>query len=173
MVGYGTDGNFVELNRNRPVENVFDFVSYGLHPQAHAKDNRSILENLDNQPDMIASAKQFAPGKKVFVSPVTFADRNDVHDERPSTAMAAYWLLMSMQQLSAADSISFCELFGKAGLLDVSKDMSKPSAFYEALVTIQAFQPLWIIKRYAGDDIIIDGLLLENGNGERLFFKLQ
>ncbi|MEO5592635.1 MAG: hypothetical protein ABIR15_14640 [Chitinophagaceae bacterium] len=178
QIGYGTDSNFVELNRNRPANTLFDFVSYSLHPQAHMVDNRSILENLDNQPDMITTAKSFAFGKPVFVSPVTIQDRYRIlPDERKFTAMEAWWILVSIQQLSAAASISFCELFGDAGLGKIVKnkngamDSIQPSPFYDALAAIHLFEPIWIIKRYKGKNILLDGLMLENAKGERLFFK--
>jgi D-apionolactonase len=179
QIGYGTDLNFVDLNRQQPVDTIFDFVSYSLHPQAHMVDNRSILENLDNQPDMIATAKSFASGKPVFVSPVTLKDRYDLAgpDERQYIAMAAWWTLMSIQQLAMAGSITFYELFGESGLLRVNKNQKgetvsiQPSLVYEMLAAIHNFQPLWIIKRYAARNVVPDGLLLENAKGGRLFFK--
>jgi len=179
QIGYGTDFNFVDLNRQQPVDTIFDFVSYSLHPQAHMADNRSILENLDNQPDMVTTAKNFASGKPVFVSPVTLKDRYDPAgpDERQYTAMAAWWTLMSMQQLAMAGSITFYELFGESGLLLINKNQKgetisiQPSLVYEMLAAIHDFQPLWIIKRYANRNVLPDGLLLENAKGERLFFK--
>jgi len=179
-VGYGTDHNFVDLNRQQPVADFFDFTSYSIHPQAHMTDNRSIWENLDNQPDMIATASSFSAGKPVFISPLTLKDRYDGKgaDKRQYTSMIACWTLMSIQQLAMAGSITLYELFGEAGLLRVEKNKNgeevsiHASPVYEMLVAIHAFQPVFIIKRYTGRDLIMDGLLLENAAGERLFFKM-
>jgi len=179
-VGYGTDHNFVDLNRQQPVADVFDFTSYSIHPQAHMTDNRSVWENLDNQPDMIAAASAFSAGKPVFISPLTLKDRYDGKgaDKRQYTSLIACWTLMSIQQLATAGSITLYELFGEAGLLRVEKNNDGEDAeihaspVYEMLVAIQAFQPVFIIKRYMGGVIIMDGLLLENATGERLFFKM-
>ncbi|MEO5684690.1 MAG: hypothetical protein ABIQ88_18760 [Chitinophagaceae bacterium] len=179
QVGYGTDLFFADLNRQRPRDVLFDFICFSLHPQVHSSDNRSLLENLDNQADLVATARLFAVGKPVYVSPVTLADRyqHTKHDERQYTALAAWWTLMSMQQLSAAAGITFYELFGKSGLLYINRDANNGAAtiqyapLYSVLAAIHAFEPVNIIKRYAGDELLMDGLLLENKSGKRLFFK--
>ncbi|MFT3935230.1 MAG: hypothetical protein QM726_16510 [Chitinophagaceae bacterium] len=192
-VGYGTDGNFVNLNRNRPALGYFDFVSFGLYPQAHSKDERSILENLDNQPDMVASANAIAGGKPVFVSPITLHDRNGAAgaDKRKHTSFGHWWLLMCIQQLGMADSISLDagnanNANGNANGTNRNANDANGSAndanqnandtngvndYYQLLSAIQSFSPVWLVKRYKGDALLMDGLLLENKNGERLMIK--
>jgi hypothetical protein len=175
-IGYGTDAIFVDVNQNPPGQLTFDFISFGIHPQAHAFDNRSILENLQSQPDIIKTAMNISGGQPVCISPITLSDRNSGADERLQSFMVALWTLVSLQNFSEAYSITFYELFGAEGLLfsgqqDESNGIIKPSPLYDLLVTIFNFQPVWVIKRFIGDELLMDGLLLENQKGERLFFK--
>ena len=175
-VGYGTVYHFVDLNRHRPGIDFFDFTSYSIHPRVHMTDNRSVWENLDNQPDMVATAGLFSSGKPVFVSPVTLGVPGN--GEKQSTAMVACWTLMSIQQLAMAGSITLHEIFGEAGLLRSETKSSDgvqqvlTSTLYEMLAAVYQFQPVFIIKRYKDRDVLTDGLLLENAGGERLFFRM-
>ncbi len=178
-IGCGTDQFFTELNRRRPLKLVFDFVSFSIHPQVHAADSRSLLENLESQSDIIATAGSFAAGKPVFLSPVTLKDRYYLPspDHRQYAALAAWWTLAAIQQLAMAGSITLFELMGEVGLLkethgpESNADSIILSPIYEVLASIQTFQPAWIIKRFAGGETVMDGLLLENEKGDRLFFK--
>ncbi len=178
-VGYGTDLFFADLNRNRPLNCPFDFVSFHLHPQVHAADNRSILENLENLPDMVATAAGFSGGKPVFVSPITFKDRGEMlaGDEKQYSALMAWYTLMSMQQLAAAGSLTYHELLGNNGLIRYADTgagttgVIQTSPLYHALTAIQSFQPMFIIKRYAGKKLLLKRLLLENAAGARLAFE--
>jgi len=177
LIGYGTDQFFADLNRNRPGNTLFDFVSFHLHPQVHASDTRSILENLENQADLVETAKNFPGGKPVFLSPVTFKDRNAPPDERQHTGLAAWWTLMSLQQLAGAGSITYYELMGKDGLLLAGEDQPEnaapnlqPSPLYKALAAIHAFQPVWIIKKINDGTFSPDSLVLEDAAGRRLAF---
>lgn len=176
-IGYGTDLIFVDVNQNRPGQIPFDFISFGIHPQAHAFDNRSIIENLQNQPDIMKTAMHISAGKPVCISPITLKDRNSGADERQYSSLAAFWTLISLQNFCEAYSITFYELFGENGILLTEQNENsytvtiKRSPIYEALSTINKFQPVWVIKRYSGNELLMDGLLLENDNGDRLFFK--
>jgi hypothetical protein len=171
-IGYGADAAFADLNQNPPGDVPFDFISFGLNPQAHTFDNLSILENLQSQPGMLESAQSLAKGKPVSISPITLNDRNLPGDDRQYSSLAAFWTLMALQNFSEAYSITFYELFGAAGLLETREtDLVKTSATYEVLAALCQFQPAWIIKRYAGNNLLMDGLLVENESGERLFFK--
>jgi len=178
-VGYGTGYHFVDLHRQRPGTDFFDFTSYSVHPRVHMTDNRSVWENLDNQPDMVATAGSFSSGKPVFVSPVTLRDgyQDPGNGEKQSAALVACWTLMSIQQLAMAGSITLHEIFGEAGLLrsETNSDGTHQvltSVLYEMLAALHQFQPVFIIKRYKSRDVLTNGLLLENAGGERLFFKM-
>lgn len=175
--GYGTNAIFVDVNQHRPAGVVYDFISFGIHPQAHAFDNRSILENLSGQPDMMKTAMKIATGQPVFISPVTLKDTHSDPDKRQHAFFTALWTLLTLQNFSEAYSITFFELFGAAGILSAEKQESeltvtiKPSPVYGVLATIFDFNPVWVIKRFLGDALLMDGLLLEDENGNRLFFE--
>ncbi|MEO6315380.1 MAG: hypothetical protein ABIU63_18825 [Chitinophagaceae bacterium] len=180
LAGYGTNSFFADLNRQRPVGIDFDFVSFHLHPQVHAADNRTVLDNLESQPDLLATANGFAGGKPVFISPVTFQDPNSLAgtDNRAKSNFAAWFTLMSIQQLAMAGSITCCTVSGSDGLLQMEENPVPgaegnvlTSPLYHALTAIQSFNPIYIIKQHTGDTIVTDGLLLENGTGARLHFK--
>jgi D-apionolactonase len=169
-VGYGTNGNFAELNRNRPPENNFDFVRFSLYPQAHANDNRTIIENLESHLHNIATMKSFANSRQLHVSVSFDNPRSRVPDERQQSVFAAYWQLMCLQGLAEADSITFCSLSGLRGLF---KNDLHPSPFYDLLKKIKSFDPRWIVRRFSNKQLIIDGLLLENISAERLWIKMD
>ena len=165
MVGYGTNANFVDVNQSRPEEVPFDFISFGVQPQAHAFDNRSILENLQSQPDIMKTAINISGGLPVCIASVTLKDPNAGADQRQYASLVTFWTLICLQNFSEAYSITFYDTTGAAGILN------EPSPTYEAFVTIFDFQPVWIVKRFKGEELLMDGLLLENEQGERLFFK--
>jgi hypothetical protein len=176
-IGYGTDANFVDVNENRPAATPFDFISFGIQPQAHAFDSRSIIENLQSAAGIMKTAINISGGAPVCISPLTFKDRNSGADERQYSAFVTAWTLMSIQNLGEAYSITCYELFGAAGILKSTEgDNMKagaiyPSPTYTALAAIFDFQPAFVIKRYTNEDLVMDGLLIENDAGDRLFFK--
>lgn len=63
LVGYGTNANFADINRNRPGNTACDFINFHLQPQVHMDDSRSIMENLGSHETLIRSAGKFAGGK--------------------------------------------------------------------------------------------------------------
>lgn len=117
-VGYGTSEHFVSLNRNRPGHLPHDFVSFGLMPQAHATDTRTILENLDSLPDMVATIRSFTD-KAIHAGPVSIDNRIhhqadteseyyiDSADERSTTAFADDWKQHCLHLLAHAECVSF------------------------------------------------------------------
>lgn len=171
--GHGTRQFFTELNRQRPRQSLFDFVSFSCHPQVHATDSRSLLENLESLPDMINTAGELAAGKPVFIAPLTLKGAgHPAADSRQYSRLAACWTILALQQVAMAGSCTLFELSGEAGLVQMTAGGVQPSPVYEVLVAIQSFQPRWIIKKYAAGSLLMDGLLLENAAGDRLFFRL-
>jgi hypothetical protein len=192
-IGYGTDGFFADLNRNRPQTSDYDFVSFSINPQVHAIDTRTIIENLDAQADTIATTQTFIADKAIHVSSVTFkirpnADAAATHqtapdpakdvDPRLHTSFAACWTLQTIKNLSAVNSITFYETVGAKGIIkesltpfDQTEQLAEAflTPVYKALAAIKAFQPTWIIKQNSaiGSDRT---LLLENVEGDRLMF---
>lgn len=120
LAGVGTDFNFAELNRNRFDPGAADFVSFSLHPQEHAFDDQSLMENTEAQYDAVRSAAAVY-GLPVHVSPITLRKRFNPYasdpaqravprssqaDPRQHTEFAAEWTRASLQQLTAAGAAS-------------------------------------------------------------------
>ena len=152
-IGAGTNDNFTELNRNRLSTSGLDFVSYGVHPQVHAFDNRSMVETLDTQGDTVRTAKSFAGSVPIHVSPVTLrqranpyahqlADRIQTDDQRADprqpSLWAAGWTLGSVKYLAEAgvESITYYQTAGQQGVV------SADGQLYPAGLVLAAIQTL-------------------------------
>lgn len=173
-VGFGTDGYFTQLNRNRPQTTAFDFLQFSPNPQVHAFDTRTIIENLSAQRDVVRTAQSFAPGKAIHVAPITLRARHnpnpvDAIDPRQHSLLAAAWTLLSIKYLAACAVLSYFEWVGEKGVLP--QDGSSPLADY--LQQIAEFQPVCIVDTASSDPLKKDLLLLENGRKERLGFEVD
>jgi hypothetical protein len=158
-IGFGTGGDFSDLNGNRPAEIEYDFVSFSLQPQVHTKDNRSIMDNLGSHETLVRSADKFTGGKPVHISPVGFSSA-DTADKRFGSAFAAWWTLLALRNLSAASDISFYELTGSRGIINGEAE----TEIYKALREIKEFLPRYIFQN-TGNKVI-----LQNESGNRLVF---
>jgi hypothetical protein len=173
LVGWGTDGNFAELNRVRPAETLHDFVSFALYPQVHASDIRSIIENLETQHHTLETIETFSD-QPVHLSPVTFAGRHvQAADARQKTAFAAWWTLKTLHNLSGARSITFYEITGPNGLLQRDENMHalKSTPVFDVFKKLKAFRPVWIIQK-VGAHPLHGPIIFENREGTRLQFAL-
>jgi len=172
LLGYGTEGAFADFNSQRPENMMFDFVSFSLHPQVHATDERSILDNVDSHADLLHTARLLTNGKAVHVSPITFGEKQADPDVRQYGSLLAWWTIKSLQQLAGAASVTYFELFGSKGLLTVAKQTAnnnevRCSVLYDVLVAIRQFEPVFIITETM-DEAAEESLLLENAAGKRL-----
>lgn len=173
-IGFGTDGYFTQLNRNRPQTAVFDFLQFSPNPQVHAFDTRSIIENLSAQRDVVRTAQSFAPGKAIHVVPITLRARHnpnpaDAIDPRQHSLLTAAWTLLSMKYLAPCEALSYFEWVGEKGILP--QEGSSPLTDY--LQQIVEFQPVCIVDTHSSDPLKKDLLLLENGRKERLGFEVD
>ncbi len=173
-IGFGTDGYFTQLNRNRPQTTTFDFLQFSPNPQVHAFDTRTIIENLSAQRDVVRTAQGFAPGKAIHVVPITLRSRSnpnpaDAIDPRQHSLLTAAWTLLSLKYLAPCAALSYFEWVGEKGILP--PDGSSPLADY--LQQIAEFQPVCIVDAYSSDPLKKDLLLLENGRKERLGFEVD
>lgn len=140
-VGVGSDANFCELNREQALGRVgltdSDFVFWSINPQVHAFDNLSIAETLEAQAEIVKTARAFAGGKPLVISPVTLKPRfNAVAtggslaaapgklpptvDPRQLSLFAAVWTLGSLAVLAGAgaDSVTLYETTGWRGVME-------------------------------------------------------
>lgn len=132
LLGGGTDGNFVELNRHRFNFDLVDFVTYSINPQVHAFDDQTLLENVVAQADTVRSARVLSGGKPIHISPVTLLPRHNpdaasgrVRDAPPAdprllTGFGAEWTRRSLQTLLQAgtESVTYYETHGPRGLVN-------------------------------------------------------
>ncbi len=133
-IGAGTNYNFTELNRNRLATDTIDFISYSVHPQVHAFDNRSMVETLDTQGDTVQTAGTFVGSVPIYVSPVTLRQRvnpyahdpkdreqtnNQKADPRQPSLWAAGWTLGSIKYLAeaGAKAITYFQTAGQQGIM--------------------------------------------------------
>lgn len=183
QIGFGSNSFFSELNRNRPVGVPFDFLSFSLTPQVHASDTRTLIENLERQNDLIETARSFAAGKDIYISPITFkipvsVDRgsNQPHpdyDVRQHTSFGAFWTLTTIKNLSSADHLTFYQAKGYRGILGEGASNKNESALYRLLTDIKAFCPKWLIANNASFPPFLGNVVLENEQGERAEFVFE
>ncbi len=139
----GTDGDFAELNRDRPDLHDADAVTYALNPQIHAFDEASMVGTLESQATTVATARTFAAGLDVCVSPVTLRQRFNPAatsadagmsdqvapgrlpegiDPRQVTLFAAAWIVGSYAALTRAGvaSVTCFETIGPRGVMSAA-----------------------------------------------------
>lgn len=144
--GSGSNANFCELNRHQPARPVGDAISFGITPQIHAFDERSMVENLAPQAEAAHSARAFS-GAPVVVSPVTLRPRfnavaqSDVTavagelpyavDARQMSLFGAGWTLGSVKYLAeaGADAVTYYETTGWQGVMETESGAPEPGLF--------------------------------------------
>ncbi|MFZ4508162.1 MAG: hypothetical protein ACOYON_10765 [Fimbriimonas sp.] len=117
----GAEGNFADLNRNRPVTSGADGLFFSINPQVHAFDDASIMETLEGQIAALVTAREFANDLLIIVSPVTLLPRTKpISDPRQSTAFGAAWLLGTLAGLTeeGVASVTIYDTHGPKGLID-------------------------------------------------------
>jgi D-apionolactonase len=144
----GTNIYFNELNRHRIPPGDADGLAWSVNPQIHAFDDMSLMENLQAQPDTIATARFFAPGTGLYVTPVTLRPRFNAvavtgqefpdrglpwqADVRQPSLFAAAWTLGSIAALAAAgaDGLTYYDAVGPAGVIESQDGSPEPAEFF-------------------------------------------
>lgn len=92
-LGGGMLSFFPELNRHRPPEGHFDFVSHASNTITHASDDISVTENLEALPYIIKTCRSFAQNEPYHVGPSSIAMRFNPYGSKtmdnPSNARIA------------------------------------------------------------------------------------
>lgn len=176
LVGYGSDAYFTEVNRQRPQSELFDFISFPSHPQAHANDTRTIIENLGTGPDIIATVRSFTD-KPIFVSPLTLGSRKNPAarkagtsvespaDPRQHTWFGLGWTLLCLHSFGGVERITMYQTTGERGILKADN-----SIFMDTLKSIKEFGPVWITVRSEDSELVLE---LENVGGDRKRIRLD
>ena len=147
-IATGTNANFAELNRSRPGETGNDCVCYSIHPQEHASDNLTLVENLESQFHSVRSARKIAGNKKILISPVNIQRRFNANtgfvelpgtesgpppqiDSRMMSLLGACWTAGSLKNLcqAGADSLTYYENAGERGIFQGESDPLWPLQF--------------------------------------------
>ncbi|WP_353482019.1 hypothetical protein [Haliscomenobacter sp.] len=171
-VGFGTDGFFTALNRNRPATTQFDFLQFSINPQVHAVDTRTMIENLKTQREVVLTAQSFAAGKPLCVSPISLRPRHTPDpaggiDPRQHSSFAAAWMLISLKYLAPCTGLTYFEAIGEKGLFP--EDLSQ-TPLLEHLQQIAKFQPVKTLDTHSNSPLEVELLLLENAKGEQLAY---
>jgi hypothetical protein len=193
MIGCGTNSNFAQLNRNRPESDIFDNLTYSIHPQEHASDNITLIENLEGQGYSVESAKHFSKGKGIWVSPVTVQRRFNANkenfeqplinnllpaqvDSRLMSLFGASWAAASIKYLSENGSkgISYFETVGERGIFQGDYPSRWPEDFrtvkgmifpvYHLFKFVLGNKAFEVIKTQSSDPLKMDILTLSNGS---------
>jgi hypothetical protein len=134
-IGGGTNANFAEVNRTRAHLPDLDRLCYAVNPHVHGMDNSTLVEALEAQASTVASAKQWAEGRPICVTPITLRARFNPYrrdtelalnhglipasvDERQASLFAAGWTVGSVKYLaeSGAGSLTYFETQGWRGV---------------------------------------------------------
>jgi hypothetical protein len=195
-VGSGTNANFMELNSGRPPVDVIDFVCYSLQPQEHAFDNASLAETLAAQQATVESARQFAGGRPIVVSPVTFKKRVNPYakgpepathpdqlppqvDPRQATLFGAGWTLGSLKYLgeSGIESVTYYETTGWRGVMETESGCPLPGQFpsrpgcvfplYHVLADVGDFVGGEVLGTRASQPLVADAVAIRRDGASR------
>jgi len=196
-IGAGTNAYFTQLNRERPPTGAVDFVCYSLNPQVHAFDNASLVETLEAQGWTVASARRFAGGLPIVVTPVTLRPRFNPDatcpeltpapgelpsqvDVRQMSLLGAGWTLGSLKYLSQSGvaGVTYYETTGWRGVMETSNGSPVPERFrsipggvfplYHVLADYGAFAGGEIVPCRSSARLRADGMVLKQGGRTRI-----
>jgi hypothetical protein len=142
--GGGTDLNFAELNRSRPDVAAMDAIAFPINPQVHSADEDSMVETAEGVRAVIRTARSFAAGRPVLVSPISLRPRFNPDepdaldgsaatlpgnaDPRQMSLFGACWALVTMKALAeeGAYATTWFETTGPRGVID--GDTAQPAS---------------------------------------------
>jgi D-apionolactonase len=197
VTGTGTNANFAQLNRNRPDDTSADNICFAIHPQEHASDNQTLVENLAGQAMAIESALGFSYNRSLWISPVNIQRRfnaNLTFYEKPSpdenypantdarimSLFGACWTAISLKYICESEvaGVTYFETAGERGIILGDHASRWPAEFPAAAGTIfpvyHVFRFLLgqrdfrILKSSSSNPLISDSLILSNGESVRM-----
>lgn len=198
--GSGSDANFAELNRARPSNaslQTLDLVCFASNPQVHAFDDASLFETCLALPQMIASARGFALGCGVALSPLTLKPRFNAvatsqgpqvleqpllpgqipanADERQSMLIGAAWTVAALSALApcALRHATIFEAVGWRGVIGRAEragDSGAPILFplFHVLAAANAFAGADVLPVRCGQPSRACALALRCGTSTRI-----
>lgn len=179
--GGGVDRYFADLNRRRPSPAGLDRVSFSLNPQVHAFDDATLLENLASLAWTAETARSFAGGASLGLSPVTLRPRVDprplasrpadeppfTDDPRQASPLAAAWTLGCVAAAAAAGfaSVTLFEISGPRGVMAGERRFP----VYQALADLAALRDAALVPARSRRPERVQALALRSGGLTRLF----
>jgi D-apionolactonase len=166
--GAGTSGDFKDINRNRFDATSADFISYSAHPQVHAFDDRTLVENIDGIRETGSSAALLYPGKFIHISPVTLRRRSSqTSDVRQKTDLAALWAFGALRSASEGKvfELSLFETIGDNGIMSQE---GKPYPLYAMLEKVLRFRNHELLVLKNSEPLLIDAMLFTNDSSTTL-----
>ena len=177
----GVDRYFTELNRSRPPTTGLDQLGFSLNPQVHAFDDATLFENQGSLEWTAATARDFAPGLPLAITPITLRPRSDpqppasrapgeppfTDDPRQLSPVAAAWTLLFVARAAAAGyaSLGFFELVGPRGVMDGER----PYPVYHALAGMAAMREAVVLPVVSRRPERVQALALRSGERTRVF----
>ena len=191
-IGCGTNANFAQLDRNIPVSDYSDYICYSIHPQEHASDNATMVENLLAQSDSVESARHYSGGKGIWISPVNLQRRFNANienyeipvtgdslppqvDNRLMSLFGACWTAGSLKYLceSGANGVTFFETTGERGIIQGDYPSRWPEMFQSASEMIfpayfvfqylLKFKSYKVIKSECSHPLKVNNMILSDG----------
>ena len=173
-IGAGTDYNFTELNRNRLDGEPLDFISFSIDPQEHATDDRTLIENMEGQKEVVQTALKLYPKKSIHVSPLMFRRRFNPYatdpmakiltgeertDRRQKTQFGSLFTIGSIKALSEAkvEAITLFQTVGNQGIVSTE---GNPYPAYTLLQEILD-KPHHLLGTKSSSPLKLDAILLE------------
>lgn len=196
-IGCGTNGNFAQLNRNRPASNWHDYITFSIHPQEHAFDNKALTENLKAQGYAVESAILIADGKEIRVSPVNIQRRFNANvsnfelqghnescppqvDARLMSLFGASWSAISLKYVSESgvNGCTYFETIGERGLIQGTTDSRWPHEFpstagmifpvFHIFRYVLANKDYQVINSQCNHPMLVDSFVMTNGEMVKL-----
>ena len=190
-IACGTNANFTQLNSNRPQSAIADYICYSIHPQEHASDNTTLVENLKAQEYTVENALSFFPGRGIWISPVNIQRRFNANiqnyetshsgsgippqvDSRLMSLFGACWCAGSLKYLleSGIAGVTCFETVGERGIIQGDYPSGWPDKFpsvkgmifplFHVLRFLLVNKSFRIIKSRSTEPLNADLLLLAN-----------
>jgi hypothetical protein len=183
----GTDGWFVDINRDRPDLSGADAVAYSTTATVHADDETSVAETPSAQGDTVRSAAALWPGLRVVVGPVTLRPRlwpfgsfgsgelpYQVDPRQPSL-FAAAWTAASLKHLAEAGAaaVTYFETTGWRGVMETEAGSPRPDLFasrpgqvfplFHVLADAAEWKEGELVEATSSAPLVVEALALRDG----------
>ena len=164
----GTASHFSEVNRDPPAADRLDAVAVAISAEVHMADERSIVETLEVQPQIVAQLRTMTAGTPVVVTPVTLAPREpgvdaDI-DPRVRSPFAGAWTAASAGRLAEAGaaSVTFHERADDTlAELDSASGLTPAG---EVLASLASFRGLDVVRLESSDPRRVFGVATRDGD---------